>query len=144
MEPGLDLLCSMQPNWTVLNKKTMDYETAHRPLRTDPLGYAKRHHLGFESSFSTLTALVREKGYPAFLLKDRYDNLGVVTAGVTPVFVFHGTEDTLIPYHHSEALASAGDHVRLYSARCGHNDCPRPWQHLMEFLEQLPNATQSR
>jgi uncharacterized protein len=94
--------------------------------------------IAYESSFTTLAAVVREKGFPAFLLRDRFDNTAVIARGTTPTFVFHGTEDVVIPFHHARGLAAAGAHVRLYSAACGHNDCPRPWQQLLDFLRDVP------
>ena len=94
--------------------------------------------VAYESSFTTLAALVKEKGFPAFLLRDRFNNEDITVLATTPVFVFHGTEDSVIPFHHARGLAAAGAHVRLYSAQCGHNDCPRTWKQLLEFFSELP------
>jgi hypothetical protein len=95
--------------------------------------------VAYESSFTTLAAVVKEKGFPAFLLRDRFDNEDIALRATTPVFIFHGTEDSVIPFHHARGLAAAGAHVRLHSAKCGHNDCPRPWKQLLEFLSEIPD-----
>ncbi len=92
--------------------------------------------LCLESGFSSLASLVREKRLPWFLLRDRYDNQSIVRELDVPVFLYHGDRDEIIPVEHSQRLASVGKDVTLVEARCGHNDCPRPWPALLEFLEQ--------
>jgi pimeloyl-ACP methyl ester carboxylesterase len=82
--------------------------------------------LCLEAPFSSLARLVKEKGYPPFLLKDRYDNEAIVRQLEIPLFLYHGSRDVLIPLSHSETLAEAGKDVTLIVADCGHNDCPRP------------------
>lgn len=91
--------------------------------------------LCLESTFSSLPALVREKGWPAFLLRDRFDNLAIVRSLDIPVFLYHGTQDTLIPIAHSERLAAASQMATFIRAGCGHNNCPRPWPALIAFLD---------
>lgn len=96
--------------------------------------------LGLESPFSSLPSLVGEKGLPAFLLRDRFDNEAIVRGLNIPIFLYHGTQDTLIPIAHSESLATAGKNVTFVRANCGHNDCPRPWPELIGFLNAvIPN-----
>ena len=59
--------------------------------------------------FASMYALLREKGfvYPRWLLANDYDLVGDLAAGAPPVVIVHGAEDTLIPEHHSRALAAA-------------------------------------
>lgn len=90
--------------------------------------------LVLESPFTTLQRLVSEHGYPAFLLRDRFDNASVVASLDVPVFLYHGIRDSIIPHSHSEHLLSLNHQASLLSADCGHNDCPRPWTELMAFL----------
>lgn len=92
--------------------------------------------LALESGFSSLPLLLREKGLPAFLLRDRYDNAAIVKTLRVPIFLYHGTEDATIPISHSQTLAAAGREVTFASANCGHNNCPRPWPTLLSFLEE--------
>lgn len=94
--------------------------------------------LCLEAPFSSLARLVREKGYPPFLLKDRYDNEAIVRTLQIPVFLYHGRRDPLIPIAHSETLAKAGRDVTLVEENCGHNDCPRPWAAMLQFLSGVP------
>ncbi|MEO0948288.1 MAG: alpha/beta hydrolase [Cyanobacteria bacterium J06641_5] len=98
--------------------------------------------LCLESAFSSLPLLVKEKGLPSFLLKDRFDNEAVVRSLDIPIFLYHGTQDTLIPIAHSEALAAAGKNVTFVRAHCGHNDCPRPWPELIGFLDTIVPAVE--
>ncbi len=92
--------------------------------------------LVLESSFTSLTQLVYEKRMPGFLLRDRFDNEEIVAGLQVPVFLYHGTQDTLIPVAHSVQLHAVAPDAVLVTAPCGHNDCPRPWVPLMQFLQQ--------
>lgn len=92
--------------------------------------------LCLESSFSSLAKLVSEKGYPSFLLKDRYDNERIVRSLDIPVWLYHGSKDGLIPMSHSQTLNQAAADSVLLQAECGHNDCPRPWPALVRFIEK--------
>ena len=91
--------------------------------------------LALESSFSTLAALVGEKGMPSALLMDQFNNIDVLNNLNIPVFLYHGSKDIVIPIHHSEELARSASNVVFHQANCGHNDCPRPWPVLLAFLE---------
>jgi len=59
--------------------------------------------------FDSMLSLLRGKGfvYPRALLKNDYDLIADLLAGAPPTIIVHGTEDTLIPAHHSAALAAA-------------------------------------
>lgn len=92
--------------------------------------------LVLESPFSSLKRLVAEKGFPSLLLRDQFDNASVVAKLKIPVFIYHGTDDNIIPIHHSEQLASAAKNVVFHQAKCGHNDCPRPRSELVSFLNK--------
>ncbi len=88
-----------------------------------------------ESTFSSLPKLVKEKGFPSFLLKDRYDNEAIVRTSNIQLLIYHGTRDNIIPYSHAESLYRTRDNITLHSADCGHNDCPRIWKKIIPFLE---------
>lgn len=90
--------------------------------------------LSFESTFSSLPKLVSEKGLPGFLVLDRYDNVAVVQALEVPVFIYHGQQDALIPIAHAQRLLAVAKHGQIFTADCGHNDCPRPWAAYLLFL----------
>lgn len=93
--------------------------------------------LVLESTFSSLADLVAEKGYPSFLLRDRFDNAAIVSELAKPLFIYHGTRDTLIPFEHAQRLMKVARNAVLNTADCGHNGCPRPWHALDEFFEEL-------
>ena len=90
--------------------------------------------LGLESSFSTLSKLVAENRMPFFLLRDRFDNETIISKLTVPLFLYHGTQDNLIPIHHSERLARLAKTHEFVTTPCGHNDCPPGWNSLLEFL----------
>ncbi|MEM7359643.1 MAG: alpha/beta hydrolase [Pseudomonadota bacterium] len=90
--------------------------------------------LVLESAFSSLRSLVKEHGYPAFLLRDQFDNDQIVPELDIPVFLYHGRNDKLIPFSHTQRLAELAKRARLVEVNCGHNNCPRPWPQLTQFL----------
>ncbi len=90
--------------------------------------------LGLESSFAKFSELVSEKGFPSFLLRDRFDNEAVVSELSAPIFLYHGSNDKIIPIHHSEKLSQVAKTNEFFQAPCGHNNCPPGWTALLEFL----------
>lgn len=97
------------------------------------------------STFTGLEEFAHRHLVPAFLLRDRYDNLSAVRRFQGPVAVFHGTEDTTIPYSMGRQLAEAAD-VPLHSFPCGHNGCPGKeiefWQAAQPLLEKIHPPTE--
>lgn len=88
-----------------------------------------------ESTFTSVADVARDAvGAPAFLLRDRFDNLGAVRAFEGPVLVIHGEQDAVIPVAHGRRLAEAARSAELEILPCGHNDCPRPWDRIARFL----------
>ena len=85
------------------------------------------------AAFGSLDDFAHRMGAPAFLLRDRYDNLALRDYG-GPVLLFHGRDDDIIPYRNSEYLLKAAPNATLVPMACGHNDCPffEP-----EFMERL-------
>lgn len=92
--------------------------------------------IGLESTFTSLAALIAEKGYPSFLLRDRYDNISILKEAELPVFLTHGKSDTIIPVTHSESMHATLNRSTLITKACNHNNCPRPWSELIAFLKQ--------
>ena len=91
--------------------------------------------LVLEAPFESLKKMAGEMGFPAFLLKDRFDNAAAVASLDIPMLLYHGRRDSIIPHGHSERLQKLATNAELISADCGHNDCPRPWGHVLSFLE---------
>jgi len=90
--------------------------------------------LVLESTFTSVRSLARGFGLPGFLVRDPFDNLDTLRAYPGPVLIIHGERDEIIPAEHAAALHSAAPSSRLALAPCGHNDCPRPWPLLRNFL----------
>ena len=53
-------------------------------------------------------------------LPDRFDNLAAIGRVTVPVYLFHGTQDEVIPYAHAERLrAASGDRATIVTMRGG-------------------------
>ena len=90
--------------------------------------------LVLESTFTSVGSFLDRYHLPRFLAPDPFDNLSVVRSYSGPLLIVHGTRDTLIPPAHAEELHEAAPRSELVFESCGHNDCPRPWAVLREFL----------
>ena len=91
--------------------------------------------LVLESTFTSVRALARRLGVPGILVRDPFDNLARVAAFRGPTLVIHGARDELIPVEQARALHAAAPQSELVIfSDCGHNECPRPWPKLLEFL----------
>ena len=75
---------------------------------------------------------------PAFLVKDNFDNLSLISEYEGPVLLIHGKEDDLVPYEEAEKLLKASKNGKLISIRGGHNlslNRPQFWDdHILPFL----------
>jgi fermentation-respiration switch protein FrsA (DUF1100 family) len=71
---------------------------------------------------------------PGFLVWNDFDNLTCVRRFPGPVLVLHGESDEIIPAAHARRLADATPSAELALLPCRHNDCPRPWARVLEFL----------
>jgi pimeloyl-ACP methyl ester carboxylesterase len=87
----------------------------------------------FESSFASTRPFARGFGAPGFLVRDPFDNESAVRAFKGPLLIIHGSDDRIIPVQHGRRLAEAGN-VPLHALPCGHNDCPRSWPLIKDFL----------
>ena len=87
-----------------------------------------------ESTFSSVADLARPMGVPSWLVRDPFDNLSVLREYAGPVLLLHGSRDRVIPFRHSERLHDEARQSILRPMTCGHNDCPRPWGEIHEFL----------
>jgi fermentation-respiration switch protein FrsA (DUF1100 family) len=87
----------------------------------------------FESAFSSTRPFARGFGAPGFLVRDPFDNVEALRAFDGPALVIHGARDEVIPVTHGRTLASAAG-VPLHELACGHNDCPRAWPLIEQFL----------
>ena len=88
------------------------------------------------AAFGSLDDFAHRMGAPAFLLRDRYDNLALRDYD-GPVLLFHGRDDGIIPYRNSEYLLKAAPNATLVPMECGHNDCPFFEPRFMERLRQF-------
>ena len=86
-----------------------------------------------ESTFTDTRRFARHLGAPGFLVRDPFDNLAALRAYRGPLLLVHGEHDEVVPLEHGEALAAATG-VELHRLPCGHNDCPRAWAEMREFL----------
>lgn len=87
------------------------------------------------SPFASLRRLARERYLPPFLVQDPFDNLSVVRHYSKPLLLMHGTEDTLIPYAHSETLHQAASQSDLLPLNCGHGGCISDWEAFWDRID---------
>jgi fermentation-respiration switch protein FrsA (DUF1100 family) len=73
------------------------------------------------------------------LVRNRFDNLGKIAAVRAPIFIAHGTADTLVPVRHGERLHAAAPEPKRFLplAGLGHNGgfCEDFYLSLRAFLE---------
>lgn len=96
-----------------------------------------------ESTFTSVPVFARRFGAPAFLVRDRFDNLAAVRRFTRPLLILHGEHDEIIPVGQGRALHAAQPSSEFYLMPCGHNDCDRPWAAIERFLTRhqlLPQA----
>jgi pimeloyl-ACP methyl ester carboxylesterase len=87
-----------------------------------------------ESAFTSVRDLARRHGLFGPLVRDPFENLAAVREFDGPVLVIHGQRDRMIPPSHGRELAAAAPGSELVLLDCDHNDCPRPWPFMREFL----------
>jgi hypothetical protein len=89
----------------------------------------------FESTFTSTRPFARGFGAPGFLVRDPFDNVAAVRAFQGAILIIHGEDDRIIPTDHGRTLAAAAG-VDLHTLPCGHNDCPRAWPLVRDFLTE--------
>jgi pimeloyl-ACP methyl ester carboxylesterase len=89
--------------------------------------------LMLESTFTSVRAMASTLGLPGALVLDPFDNEAVLEDYDGPVLILHGEQDRIVPVSHGERLAEV-TRTELVRLPCGHNDCPRPWSTMREFL----------
>lgn len=87
-----------------------------------------------ESTFTSTRVFARRFLAPGFLVRDPFDNLAELRGYRGPLLVIHGRHDTIAPFGHGETIAAAVPGARLVALDCGHNDGPRAWGEVLEFL----------
>ena len=79
------------------------------------------------STFTSARSFAAKYLAPGFLMRDPFDNLGVVRSYPGPVLVMHGTFDEVVPYQHGVFLCQAAKRGKMITYTSGHNDCPPHW-----------------
>ncbi len=92
--------------------------------------------LALESTFTSLADMAKERYLPGFAVKDRFDNEATLQEYEGPVFIFHGTRDNTVPYHHALKLKKAAPQAILMNQRCEHGDCRRTWPSVVPFIKK--------
>jgi len=97
---------------------------ARRPLRG----------LILESTFRGVRPIAAQLGIPGWLVRDPFDSEAVLAGYANPVLLLHGERDQIVPVAHARALDRATPDSQLVTYACGHNDCPRRWRPILDFL----------
>jgi len=90
--------------------------------------------LVLESTFASVRSLAARLGVPGFLVRDPFDNVSLVASFPRPLLLLHGDHDEVVPPAQARELSAAAPRAELVWMPCGHNDCPRPFGPVLEFL----------
>jgi len=94
-----------------------------------------------ESTFTSLRARASEMWIPGILVRDPFDNLGVVRELNIPILIMHGVHDEIISVSHGTALADAARDGELHLWPTGHNDLASHLERyqgaVIRFLDRL-------
>jgi pimeloyl-ACP methyl ester carboxylesterase len=90
--------------------------------------------LVLESTFTSVADIARGRGFPGFVVVERFESRAVVERFRGPILILHGESDGVIPVSHARRLHEAAPQSELHTFACGHNDCPRPGALLRTFL----------
>jgi len=94
--------------------------------------------LVLESTFTSMTRMMLRGGMPNWLapllVRDPFENLGLLRRFTGPVLLLHGEHDEVVPPAEAEALRAETPGAELHWLPCGHNDCARPWPTVLGFL----------
>ena len=83
------------------------------------------------SPFRSLKEMAWKHYAPPFLVRSPFDNEAALRQFQGPVLIFHGKDDEIIPFGHSEHLASLDESFTLIPLVSGHNDIHLFWQREM-------------
>jgi uncharacterized protein len=87
-----------------------------------------------ESAFTSVADFAARFFAPAFLIRDPFDSRKALASYRGPLLVIHGRQDTIVPFEHGKELASIVPGAQFRELNCGHNDCPRDWRIIAQFL----------
>ena len=73
------------------------------------------------SSFTSVGVFAKDFLLPAFLVKDPFDNLSVISEYKGPVLLIHGENDDLVSYEESEKLLNASINGKFIGVKGDHN-----------------------
>ncbi len=77
-----------------------------------------------QSTFSSVASFAARHGAPAFLVRHPFRNDKVVATLDSPLLIFHGRDDEIVPVEQARALAKAARHAELEEVLCGHLNFP--------------------
>jgi pimeloyl-ACP methyl ester carboxylesterase len=75
-----------------------------------------------QSTFTSLRPFSARYLVPGFLVRDIYDNRGVLASFPGPVLLLHGRQDRVVPVGHGRQLAASAKNVRYVELDAGHED----------------------
>lgn len=105
----------------------------------------RRPHRGLVlvSTFTSVADMAKQRfpWLPArWLLRTRFDNIGKIAACRRPVFIAHGTADTIVPYAMSQRLFAAANQPKQFFPMPGydHNQTAPPdfYRRLRDFFAE--------
>ena len=87
-----------------------------------------------ESTFTRVADFAARFMAPALLIRDPFNSRESLAKYRGPLLVLHGRNDTIVPFAHGKELAGLVPGAQFVDLNCGHNDCPRDWRSISDFL----------
>lgn len=93
-------------------------------LAAEPPAGAAPRALVLLSPFTSVAGFAWKLGLPPAVVRHPFRNDDALANLTTPIFIAHGTADTIIPIDHARALARVTRDVTVIEDPAGHNDFP--------------------
>jgi len=98
-----------------------------------------------ESTFTSIAAMAAQFMMPRGLVADPFDTEAVLRDLDVDLLLFHGRQDSVVPYQHAEKLASIAPRAQLVAYDADHNNFPPDpkayWAEIERFLTTCGLAT---
>jgi fermentation-respiration switch protein FrsA (DUF1100 family) len=93
-----------------------------------------------ESTFTSMTAFFNRFALPSFVCTNPFATDRVVSALKSPILIFHGSRDEVVPVAHGRRLHELAPRSHYVEMDAGHNDFPpdreRYWARIRVFLAE--------
>lgn len=104
------------------------------------LHHYKPDALILQSTFTSAASFSYRYLLPSFIVRDPYRVKQAIADYRTPLLLFHGRHDTIVPYDHAQSLQLVRPESELVTMDCAHNDCPGDFESYRTALYEFLNG----